>query len=357
MALLHRLFHILPRQARYALSSPVRRVQLSLLGLALLILLGTLYYHFFEDMTSLDALYMTVITIATVGFGEVKPLSPDGRVFTIILILLGVGITTTAISNAVGVILGPRLWLSIQQRRMEAILRTLKNHYIVCGYGRMGQQIVLDLQRRQEAFVVVDANPEIAEELIEAGIPHIVGDATLDEALSEAGVTRAQGLVAALSSDADNVLTVLSARELNPKIYIVARATSPEAERKLRRAGANTIVSPYQIGGHRMALALLRPTVHRFLMRIFHFGEGPDVEIGQITIREGSWLASRTIATSNLRAKHQVSILAIQEPDGEFVITPSIQHQLRAGQTLIVIGPPQAIYALEEQLDESPDLL
>jgi voltage-gated potassium channel len=241
---------------------------------------GTLGYMWLEGMVPIEALYMTVITITTVGFGEIRPLSPLGRLFTIGLIVLGVGAATAAISNAVEVVLGQRLWLSVQKRRVEELLVIIKNHYIVCGYGRMGQQIVRDLQARGEPFLVIDSSPDVEETFLEERIPYIIGDATQDEVLLQAKVEQARGLVAALDTDADNVLTVLTARGLNPNLFIVARATSGAAESKLRRAGANRVVSPYEIGGHRMALALLRPAVHDFLNQIFYVGEGvADVDI------------------------------------------------------------------------------
>lgn len=340
---------VISRHLRAMLSDPVRRFQLSLLSLVALMGLGTVVFMLLERMNAVDALYMTVITIATVGFGEVQPLSPAGRMFTIVLIILGVGTATSAISNAVSIVLGPRLWQSIQQRRMEQHIMTIENHYIVCGYGRMGQQIVRDLQARGEAFLVVDADEGREEALLEDKIPYIIGDATRDETLHEAHVERARGLVTALNSDADNVMTVLTGRELNPKLFIVSRVVNSEAESKLRRAGANRVVSPYLIGGHRMALALLRPAVHDFLNRIYNFTEGMDMDIGQIDVRNGSPMAGLTIAATDLRKAHNVNIIAIRRPDGSLTITPNVNDVLEAGATLIVIGPPEAIYTLERE--------
>ncbi|MBZ0297650.1 MAG: potassium channel protein [Anaerolineae bacterium] len=343
------------QRLRIALSDPVRGFQLSLVLLALLVGCGTLGYMLLEGMPGIDAFYMTIITISTVGFGEVRPLSDAGRIFTSLLILVGLAMVTTAISNAVGIIMGPRLWLAIRERRMEETLKTIENHYIVCGYGRMGRQIVRDLQERREPCVVIELEPEAREELLEQNIPHIIGDGTQDEALYEAGVERAAGLVSALNSDADNVLTVLSAREINPKLFIVARAASGAAESKLRRAGANRVVSPYQIGGHRMALALIRPAVHDFMNRVFSVGDDMDMDIGQVSIKEGSILAGQTIAQTHLRHQRNVTILAIQKPDGELIINPGTQHMIEPGETLIVIGPPKAIYRIEDELDMSED--
>lgn len=336
----------------HLLDNPVRNVQLSMAALFALVGLGTSVYMLLEGMNFTDALYMTVITITTVGFGEIEPLSPTGRMFTIALILLGVAIATTAASNAITIMLGPRLWRSIRQRNLERILMKTRNHYIVCGYGRMGRQVVEDLLARGESFVIIDNNPDIEEELLERKIPYIVGDATHDETLHEAGIERARGLVAALHTDSDNVMTVLTARELSRKLIIVARVINADAENKLRRAGANRVISPYQIGGHRITLALIRPSVSAFLDRIYSFGVGLHADLGQLHVREGSRLAGQTVANCDLRSHHSVNILAIQHPDGEIIISPDPAQRLEVGSVLIVIGPQENIYALEQEFEE-----
>ena len=347
--MLKRIVPTISRIVRSAFNDPVRGFQLSILTLVVIIAAATIVYMLLERMSFTDALYMTLITISTVGFGEVQPLSPTGRAFTMLLILLGVGVVATTISNAIGIVLGPRLWLSIRQRTMERLLMTIENHYVVCGYGRMGQQIIGDLRARGEPFVLVESDPQREESLLEENIPFVIGDATDDETLLNAGIVRARGLVAAVDSDPDNVMIVLTARELNPKLFIVARVTSGENENKLRRAGANRVVSPYQIGGHRLALALMRPAVNDFLDKIFSFHEDIDMEIGQIYLRAESRLAGQTVATCELRKTHSVSILAIQKPNREVIVTPSPAQPLEVGATLIIIGPPDTIYELEKE--------
>ena len=229
------------------------------------------------------------------------------------------------------------------------MLNGLKDHYIVCGYGRMGRQIVRDLKARNETFVLVEASEQVGETLAEADIPFLIGDATDDDTLYDAGIERARGFIAALPDDASNIMTVLTARELNPSLFIVSRVTRVESETKLYRAGADRVINPYQIGGHRMALSLIRPAVHDFLDHIFYFGEGPDIDIGQIKVHESSDLLGQTIASCNLRNEHNVNILAIQQPDGDLLITPTPDTPLELNATLIVIGPPQAIYQLEQR--------
>jgi voltage-gated potassium channel len=236
---------------------------------------------------------------------------------------------------------------------MERTIMDLSNHHIVCGYGRMGRQVIDDLKARGEKFVLIEQSEKFNEALLEENIPHVIGDATQDETLIEAGVQRARGMVAALNADADNVLATLSARELNPRLYIVARVSASEVESKLRRAGANRVISPYQIGGHRITLSLIRPAVSDFLDHIFRFrrvGEDEmDIEIGQLYVGQESELAGKTIATCGLRSQYQVSILALQQPTKEIVITPAPDYTLEIGATLIVIGPPKNIYDLEKR--------
>ena len=345
-----RLVSTLNRVTRSTIQDPVRRLQASLLLLVILNIIGTVMYMLIEGWTFVDSFYMTVITIGTVGFGEVQALSPAGRIFTVILIYLGIGTATTALTNAAALALGPLLWGSLQEKRMLKMIDNLKDHYIVCGYGRMGRQIIRDLQMRGEAFVLIDANDDLSERLLEERIPFIIGDATDDDILYSAGLRRAKGLVAALSGDAGNIMTVLTARELNPRLFIVARVIRSDSESKLRRAGANRVINPYQIGGHRMALSLLRPAVHDFLDHIFHFGDNRNIDIGQLNVLAHSELDGKTLATSGLRDDYNVSILGIREPTGKLEITPNPNTRLRPNSQLIIIGPPEAIYELEAQV-------
>ncbi len=340
------------RRIRGGLSEPVRQLQLSLLLLLGLVLIGVAGYMTLEGYDLVNAFFMTVITLATVGFEEVHPLSPVGRVFTSFLIIFGVGTVAWAISNAAEVMLGQTFWKSVQHRRNMEMVEDLRDHHIVCGYGRLGRQIIRDLNARGEPFVIVDWNPELEEELLEEHLPHIVADASSEETLREAGITWARGMVAALDDDAQNVLTVLTARELNPRLLIIARAGTESLESKLLRAGADRVVTPSSIGGHRLALALLRPAVHDFFGRIFTLGAEPDVDVGQITVPERSPFAGQTIAGCDLRRVRNISILAIRTPDGSFDLNPGAGRTIRPGETLIFIGPADSVYDLEAMYSE-----
>lgn len=328
---------------------PVRQFQLSLLVLAVLLVGGTLGFMLLEGLSAVDGAYMTVITLTTVGFGEVRPLSPAGRVYTMVLIALGVTTAAWGLRNAAEAALGEHFWRSMQERHMAEQLATIRDHYIVCGYGRMGRQVVAELQRRGRPFVVVDLDFVEAEALLAADILHIVGDATQDEILLRAGIQRARGLVAALNSDADNVMTVLTAKGLNPATVVVARASSDEAERKLQRAGADRVVSPYAAGGLRLALALLRPKVSDFLGTVI-YSEALHIEMGQLTLGPSSVFAGKTLETSGLRQQWQASVVAIYDKNGGVVISPAPDHALGVGDTLILVAPSESLRLLEAEL-------
>jgi voltage-gated potassium channel len=343
--------HLLPDFERYARSvvqDPVRRLYLAFGTLWLLILVGTIGYLFLLDVSLVDALYQTVITVATVGFSEVAPFTPTARLFTVALIICGVGITAWVATSAVEVMLGQYFWSNVRRRKMEDTLQTIRDHYIIGGYGRMGRQIVRDLRARRERFVVIDRSGDSLEELIEQNVPFLTGDATQDEVLLAAGIERACGFVAAIGDDADNVVAVLTARGLNPKIQIVARGTTEVTESKLRRAGADRVVSPYAIGGHRLALALLQPAVDDFMNRLFNLDEF-DVDVGQIAVGPGSPFDGCTLAECNLRVRWGLTVIAIRSESHEFTISPGPDHRVRPGEILIVIGHPDSIIRIQAE--------
>jgi voltage-gated potassium channel len=335
-------FSAFARMIQQSVSDPIRRFRIALLLLLFLACFGTAGYMVIEGMSFIDAFYMTVITVATIGFGEVHPLSPEGKIFTIIFIILSVGTGAWVVSAGIEILLGDRVWVQAHRRRTERILMELKNHYIVCGYGRMGRQIVRDLVNRSEKFVIIESSPGMEKRLLDTGHAYILGDAEDDEVLKHAGVERAQGIVAALNSDAANVLIALSARGLNPDILIVARSSNEYAESKLRRAGADRVVSPDAIGGHRLALALLQPTVHDFMTKIFNIEE-LDVDVGEVVVPDGSAIIGKSIIDLDIRGKWGLSIIAIQSASGEFIISPDATRRIVSGETLIVIGPLSAI--------------
>lgn len=315
----------------------MQRVWKALTVLWALVAVGTIGYYVLEDMTILDALYMTVTTVSTVGFGEVHPLSRIGRAFTIGLILFGVGTMAWAAESMVEALLEDQVRHVWWRRRMERIINRLSDHYIVCGYGRMGEQIGRELTRRALAYVVIERDPKVLEMLHGNNILHVEGDATSDSTLRTAGVTHARGLATALSGDADNALVVISAKGLNPRLQVVARASNRETEEKLLRAGADRVVTPYTIGGQRMALGLLQPAVNEFLNSVV-FDAEKHTELGEIEVRERSEFVGKTLRDSRLRERWGAIVVAVKHQGGEFILSPSADTVLRCGDMLILVA-------------------
>jgi voltage-gated potassium channel len=311
-----------------------------------LVAVGAIGYHVLEDMTILDALYMTVTTISTVGFGEVHPLSPVGRGFTIGLILFGVSAVAWAMESMVRVLLEEQIQHAWWRRRMERTIDRLADHYIVCGYGRMGEQIGRELSRRGLDFVVVEREAQVLERLRTANILHVAGDATNDSALLTAGVVHARGLATALNADADNALVVISAKGLNPRLQVVARASNRETEEKLLRAGADRVVTPYTIGGQRMALGLLQPAVNEFLNSVV-FDAEKHTELGEIEVRERSELVGKALRDSRLRERWGAIVVAIKHKEGPFILSPSADTVLHQGDLVILVASATCIQELQ----------
>lgn len=333
--------------------APLSRYRAALSVLGALVAVGTSGYHFLEGMTILDALYMTVITLSTVGFGEVHPLSPLGRLFTIGLILFGVSAVAWAASSMVEVFFSEQLRHAFWRHRMEGMINQLSNHYIICGYGRMGRQISAELTRRSLAFVVIERNTDVVEGLRADNILHIQGDATSDHTLLAAGVGRARGLATALTGDADNALVVISAKGLNPTIQVVARASNGETEEKLLRAGADRVVTPYTIGGQRMALSMLQPAVNEFLNSVV-FDAEKHTELGELEVRESSGFVGRTLRDSHLREQWGAIVVAIKKTEGELILSPGADTLLHHGDRIILVANSQSLRQLQRASQGTP---
>jgi len=324
-----------------------RQLRLALLAVFALVAMGTSGYRILEGWPLVDCLYMTVITLSTVGFREVHPLDNVGRIFTIVLIAFGVGIAFWAVANLVEAAITEQLWHIFRRRRMQKRIDALKDHYIICGFGRMGQQIAKDFRREGVPFVVIEQNPEQLPKLQEWDIPHLEGNASDDKVLIAAGIKRAKGLITVLPTDEDNVFITLSARALNPSLYIVARSILLENENKLIMAGANRVMSPYVMGGRRMAIAVLRPNVLDFLELATH-GEHPSIMIEEIRVDPGSCLVGKTLADARLRQEAGVSVIGIKRSNGDMAPNPSADTVISAGDVLIVLGSPEQLPRAEK---------
>jgi voltage-gated potassium channel len=289
---------------------------------------------------------MSVITIATVGYKEVYPLSFTGKVFTIFYIIFGVGTTLYAVGAGAQLMLEGQIRNILGRRKMSKKIQEIKDHYIICGYGKVGQQIYNEFSSRQVFCTVVEKDPETVEKAIRDGVLVIQGDSTEDSVLEEAGIKRARGLISAVASESDNVYISLSARVLNPKIFIVARAETAEAEKKLLRAGANKAISPHTLGGTRMAMAALRPHMVDF-MSVATSSEGMDIRIEELEVKEGSSLSNSTLRDCELRQKVGVIVLGIHKKDGQMLFTPPSDSKIEPGDILIAIGKNEELEELE----------
>jgi voltage-gated potassium channel len=305
---------------------------------------GTIGYHVIEGFGWLDALYMTVITLTTVGFGEVQPLSQAGRAFTVGLIAVGVGGVAVTFGAIGDYIVSGELRGDLERRRMQHRIDALRGHFIICGFGRVGNEVARQFSRQGVPFVVIDDGAEPAKLCAECGHPVVQGDATKDEVLRAANIDHARGLVATLDSDAENTYVALSARFLRPDIFIVARADAADAEAKLLKAGANRVLSPYSIGGRHMAGMALRPSVVDFLDDLMS-AEDLDFWVEELSVGAHSTLDGATLGTIHVRKMTGANVLAIRK--GKQVITnPSGDTVLEAGDLLIAFGSREQLAKL-----------
>jgi len=312
----------------------------------LVISLGTLGYRLIEGWSLFDSLYMTITTLATVGFQEVHPLSTAGRSFTMVLILGGVFTMFYAAAEIIRSVVSGEVRDILGRRQMERSLAELDDHLIVCGFGRMGRLVCQEFSKQQIPFVVVEKQQRLLEGFaLTNGIP-LHGDATLDEILKRAGIDRARALVTVAASDADNLYITMSARLLSDKLFIVARAEESSSEQKLLRAGANRVVSPYQIGGTRVAQAVLRPTVVDFI-ELATKTEHVDLQIEETRIEPTSTLVGVTVKESHVRQDLSVIIVAIKKGSGHMVFNPSPDATLEANDIMIAIGDREHLDALD----------
>ena len=327
--------------------NPVRQLKISLLILLLLVSLGTAGYMSIEGWRFLDALYMTVITLATVGFQEVHRLSDTGQVFTILLILFGVSVLGYTVGKLAQIMFEGQIQRFLGRKKVEMTIDALQDHYIICGYGRIGALICREFAAKPIPFVVVESNPAVLEKLEGDSVLFLRGNATEDETLLKAGIKRAKGLISVVTSDTENVYITLTARGLNPGLFILARSGDPGSEIKLQRAGANKVVSPYHIGGSRMAQAILRPNVVDFI-EIATGREHLDLQMEEIFIPGHSPFVGQNLKEAGLRKETGVIIVGIKKVSGKMVFNPESTSVVEAQDTLIVLGQPSSISKLED---------
>ena len=332
---------------------PVRHLKISFFVLLMLISGGTIGYMSIEGWRMLDAVYMTVITLGTVGFREVHDLSDGGKLFTMGLIVVGVSVLGYIVGSLAQIMFEGQIQRIVGRKKVEKKIEALTGHYIICGFGRIGSLICKEFKSNGLSFVIIEKNVAASERLSEDGYLYMKGDATLDETLLKAGINRAKGLISVVTSDTENVYITLTARGLNPDLYIMARSGEEGSDIKLRRAGANKVVSPYTIGGNRMAQSILRPNVVDFI-EIATGNEHMELQMEEIDIPAHSAFVGETLVTSGFRKEIGVIIVGIKKSHGKMVFNPHSQTKIDEHDTLIVLGDPNSINKLEDLVARTP---
>jgi len=325
----------------------VRHLRISVGLLVAIIAMGTFGYSFIEGWSAFDALYMTIITLSTVGYKAVHDMTPEGKLFTIFLIISGTGMIAYTLSSLLRFTLEGQLRKILGRKKLESRISKLRDHYIICGFGRIGHLICREFHSRPLPFVVVEKNSHLIERINREGFMYVDGDATDDETLQAAGIDVAKGLITAVTSDTDNVYITLTARGLNPKLFILARSGEEGSEKKLMRAGASKVISPYTIGANRMAQAILRPSVVDFI-EIATASENLELQIEEITISANSVLAGKSLIDSGIRQSMGIIIVGIKQVDGHMVFNPPPHKVIEPNSVLITLGEQPAITKLEK---------
>ncbi len=313
-------------------------------AVAVAIALGALGFHLLEGWSIVDSLYVAAQTVTTVGYGDVVPATLKGRLFATVFMLGGVGVVLYALTATVQSIVQSELVATFGQRRRARKVSKLRDHFVICGAGRVGSHLIRNLLGSAETFIIIERDPQKVAELTDLGVIVLVRDATLEDTLREAGVEHARGLAACLPDDADNVYVVLTARDLNPRLHIVARAAEEQAEAKLIRAGANRVVAPTIIGGHRMAVALTKPAVADFIDSIT--ANKLELAFEQLEVDPASVLIGLKLRDTNIRSELDIAIVSIRRSNGHTLFNPSGEVIIEGCDILIAIGKAESVMKL-----------
>lgn len=313
------------------------KIRVALFGLLIIIIVGTLGYHVIEGWNLLESLYTTIQTISTVGYGDYTPQTGEGKLFTIILIIFGVGTMLYTVGMLAEAMVEGRLGALTGKGKQDKMIEKIKNHYIVCGCGRIGHLICRELKADNVDFVVIDNNPDVIQQIQEEGFIYYKGDSTQDKSLINAGIKRAKGIVCVLPTDAENLYVILTAKDLNPDIYILSRSEEEESEHRLLRAGADRVMSPYTLGGMRMAMAILRPAMLDFI-EITTNRQSLELRMEEMSVCDGSPIIGKSLEESEIRHNYGLIIVAVKKESGKMIFNPLANYTIEKGDKLIAMG-------------------
>jgi len=314
-----------------------RKLAIAIIVLLSMLLMGTIGFHYLEGWGFLESFYATVVTLSTVGYGDFLPRSKEGMLFTVFLIIVGVGTMLYTIGLVTETMIEGRLKIIMGRGRLEKMIKKMNNHYIICGCGRIGSLICRELAGEKVDFVVIDNNQEVIQKIEEEGFVYLRGDATHEKTLLAAGIKTAKGIVCVLSTDAENLYVILTARELNPGIFILSRSEGEESEQRLLRAGANRVESPYMMGGMRMAMAILRPAMLDFV-EITTMRQSLELRMDEISMCEGSSYIGKSLEDSNIRQKFGLIVVAVKKESGKMIFNPVAKYVIENNDKLIALG-------------------
>lgn len=323
----------------------LKKIGIAILLLQVIILFGVLGYMFTEELNFFEALWLTVVSILTIGYGDLFPVSTSGKLLTVFLIPLAIGLTTYMLAQLAGAVISGKLSNEMRRRRMNRKIDSLRDHVIICGYGRVGQQVLQQLLKENQSIVVIEKNRDVIDTL-PSEVLFVEGNATEDTVLMEAGVKQAKGVVVALPNDADNVFITLTVKGLRPSIHTVVRAERKFSEEKLFRAGADKVINTSSIGGKRMAMAMIKPISVEYVDTIFH-DKSNDYNIEEILLKPTSILINKSIVDSEIKEKFGVNIVAIKR-DGKIMNNPPAKEKLKEDDLLILFGTAQQIKRFEK---------
>jgi voltage-gated potassium channel len=323
------------------------KLKLTLFILFTVLIVATLGFYFIEDWSMIDSFYTAVTTMATVGYGDFTPKTTEGKIFTVFIIVFGVGTMLYSFSLITEGIVESRLSRMLGRGKLQKIIEKMNNHYIICGCGRIGFLICRELASEKVPFVIIDNNPEILQKIQEEGFVYCKGDATQDKVLIEAGIKRAKGIVCVLPTDAENLYVILTAKELKHDIYILSRSEEEESEHRLIRAGADRVMSPYTLGGMRMAMAIMRPAMLDFI-EITTRRQSLELRMEEISVCDHSPIIGQSLEESGIRQRYGLIIVAVKKDTGKMIFNPLANYVIAKGDRLIAMGEDENVKRFAE---------